>query len=70
MNYLDLLTIITQDRLRATAAISNMLRLSAEDRQLVDNQITLLLDRVLSAVNAQDNGQTLEQFKCREVRRG
>ena len=66
-----MMTNINEIRINTTLSILNALRLSASDESeffnLIDNRLTLMLDKVLAIVKAQDNSEDLEHFKHREV---
>jgi len=69
MTELEVMKTINLERSRVLATISGMLRLSDADTARVDNQLTLLLDRVNSVHLAQTNGHSLESFQHREKNR-
>ena len=67
------MTNINEIRINTTLSILNALRLSASDESeffnLIDNRLTLMLDQVLTIVNAQDHGQSQTEFHARQEER-
>ena len=73
MTHLEMMTEINKARVNTTLSIMQTLRLpsdeSSEFFSLIDNRLTLMLDQVLAIVNAQDNGQSQDEFHARQEAR-
>ena len=69
MTHFEMMTEINKVRVNTTLNIMQALRLPQDEFSeffsLIDNQLTMLLDRVLAIVNAQDNGQSQNEFHAR-----